>query len=146
MRRVFGLIENTPREGFLFRRHRQTVNETVDNSQFILRNNAVSLGNLGQHRQYAHKTRRLLPGNIIKRSAGYLLKLTLLISILMIVNSYLVGQLVARGIHLLPDVLDDVRLYQFFQIFLPILMVGAQFWIYDRLKDRWLTSLDPESE
>jgi hypothetical protein len=71
---------------------------------------------------------------------GYLLKLTLLISLLMIGNSYLVGLLVGSTVHLLPEVLDDIRLYQFFQIFVPILMVCLQFWIYDRLKDRWLAS------
>lgn len=69
---------------------------------------------------------------------GYLLKLTVLISVLMIVNSYIVGQFVRSGVHLLPEVLDDVRLYQFFQIFVPIMMVCVQFWLYDRLKDRWL--------
>ena len=66
----------------------------------------------------------------------YLLKLTLLISVLMIGNSYLVGQVVRSNVHRLPDVLDDVRLYQFFMIFVPILLVCLQFWIYDRIKDR----------
>ncbi|MDG1808369.1 MAG: hypothetical protein P8J91_17555 [Pirellulaceae bacterium] len=69
---------------------------------------------------------------------GYLLKLTLLISVLMIVNSYLVGKVVRSFVYLLPDILDDIRLYQFFQIFLPIVVVCIQFWIYDRCKDLWL--------
>lgn len=76
---------------------------------------------------------------------GYLLKLTLLISLLMILNSYLVGLVVRSSVHLLPDVLDDVRLYQFFQIFVPILLVCFQFWIYDRVKDRLIGSGDIES-
>ena len=69
---------------------------------------------------------------------GYLLKLTLLISVLMIVNSYMAGKVVRSFVHLLPDILDDIRLYQFFQIFLPIVLVCIQFWIYDRCKDLWL--------
>lgn len=80
------------------------------------------------------------PKSTSSRGIGfaYLLKLTVLISVLMLVNSYLVGQVVRSNVHLLPEILDDVRLYQFFQIFLPIVMVGIQFWIYDRIKDRRL--------
>ncbi len=65
----------------------------------------------------------------------YLMKLTVLISVLMIGNSYLVGKVVFANVGFLPDVLDDVRLYQFFQIFVPIILVCIQFWIYDRWKD-----------
>ena len=41
----------------------------------------------------------------------YLMKLTVLISVLMIGNSYLVGKVVFANVGFLPDVLDDVRLY-----------------------------------
>lgn len=82
------------------------------------------------------KTRNLSHSDAI--GCGYLLKLTLLISILMIVNSYVVGKVVASFVRKLPDILDDVRLYQFFQVFLPIVIVCIQFWIYDQIKDRWL--------
>ncbi len=76
---------------------------------------------------------------------GYLVKLTVLISLLMLINSAGVGYFVRALVPLLPEVLDDVRLYQFFQIFLPILIIGIQFWIYDRWKDRRLTQTRPES-
>ena len=93
------------------------------------------------------KTKNLSHSDAI--GCGYLLKLTLLISILMIVNSYIVGKMVAVFVRRLPDILDDVRLYQFFQVFLPILIVCIQFWIYDRIKDHWLrargTANDPNA-
>ena len=67
---------------------------------------------------------------------GYLLKLTVGIIALMIANSYLVGMFIQANIPYLPEVLQDVRVYQFFQIGLPFVMVLIQFWIYDRIRDR----------
>lgn len=67
---------------------------------------------------------------------GYLLKLTIGIIALMIGNSWLVGVLVQANIVYLPELLRDVRVYQFFQISLPFVMVLIQFWIYDRIRDR----------
>lgn len=83
-------------------------------------------------------SRRPISRNSQNIGFGYLLKLTVLISLLMLINSSLVGQFVRKVVPLLPDVLDDVRLYQFFQIFLPILIICVQFWIYDRWKDHRL--------
>jgi len=77
--------------------------------------------------------------------AGYLLKLTILISLLMICNSHLVGQVVQANVTMLPDFLNDVRLYQFFQIFVPIVLLCLQFWVYDRFKDRTLTRMESGS-
>ena len=82
------------------------------------------------------KSRNLSNSNAL--GCGYLLKLTLLISVLMIANSYVVGKMVGSVVGMLPDILDDVRLYQFFQVFLPIVIVCIQFWVYDRFKDYWL--------
>jgi hypothetical protein len=67
---------------------------------------------------------------------GYLLKLTIGITLLMLANSYLVGLLVQANLGWIPEFLHDVRLYQFCQIFLAFLMVVVQFWVYDRLTDR----------
>ena len=69
---------------------------------------------------------------------GYLVKLTIGISLLMIANSWLVGKIVGANIKNLPDIFDDVRVYQFFQIFVPILLVCVQFWLYDRIRDAWI--------
>ena len=76
---------------------------------------------------------------------AYLMKLTVLITVLMLINSNLIGQLVRMTVRLLPDILDDVRLYQFFQIFLPMIMVAIQFWIYDRWKDRRLSQMSVDA-
>ncbi len=69
---------------------------------------------------------------------GYLLKLTVGISALMIANSWLVGKVVDANMENVPDLFDDVRVYQFFQIFVPILLVCLQFWVYDRIRDAWI--------
>ena len=70
---------------------------------------------------------------------GYLFKLTILISVLMIGNGYLVKQVVAANIKNIPEFFNDVRLYQFFMFFASIGMVSLQFWMYDRWKDRRLS-------
>ncbi len=68
--------------------------------------------------------------------AGYLLKLTIGISLLMIANCYLVGILVQANLKYIPQFFHDVRLYQFCQIFVSFVLVLIQFWIYDRLRYR----------
>ena len=77
---------------------------------------------------------------------GYLLKLTAGISALMIANSWLVGKVVAANMQHVPDLFDDVRVYQFFQIFVPILLVCLQFWVYDRIRDAWIRRGHAEDE
>ncbi len=67
---------------------------------------------------------------------GYLLKLTVGIIAMMIANSYLVGMFIQANIPYLPELLRDVRLYQFCQIGFPFVMVLVQFWIYDWIRDR----------
>jgi hypothetical protein len=68
--------------------------------------------------------------------ASYLLKLTIGISLLMIANSYLVGMILQANLSYIPELLHDVRLFQFCQIFIPFILVLVQFWIYDRMCDR----------
>ncbi|MGI9519490.1 MAG: hypothetical protein ACR2NP_20730 [Pirellulaceae bacterium] len=78
------------------------------------------------------------PGQSSGIGCAYLVKLTIGISLLMIANSWLVGKIVGANMPYVPDLFDDVRVYQFFMIFVPILMVCAQFWVYDRIRDSWI--------
>ena len=77
---------------------------------------------------------------------GYMLQMTAVISALMLANSFVVGQAIGMFMQAnrgrIPDIFDDVRVYQFFQIFGPILLVAIQFWIFDRLMYR----LKPEQQ
>lgn len=66
----------------------------------------------------------------------YLLKLTIGISLLMIANSYVVGLVVQANLPFIPDFFNDIRLFQFCQVFVPFLMVLIQFMVYDRIRDR----------
>ena len=68
--------------------------------------------------------------------AGYLLKLTIGICLLMAINGYLVGLLVQVNLPNIPSLFHDVRLFQFCQIIFSFLLVTIQFVIYDRIRDR----------
>ncbi len=72
---------------------------------------------------------------VARIGAGYLLKLTLGICLLMIINSYLVGLIVQTNLRYIPGFFHDVRLFQFSQIFFSFVLVLIQFWIYDRIRD-----------
>ncbi len=81
-----------------------------------------------------------MPGDINRKrprgiGCGYLVKLTVGTSLLMIANSYLVGKLVEASLPSIPEFFHDVRLFQFCQIFFPIFLVMLQFWLYDRFRD-----------
>lgn len=72
-----------------------------------------------------------------KRSNGtaYLVKLTIGITLLMLVNGYVVGLVVQGNLKYIPAWLHDVRLYQFCQILFSFLLVVGQLWLYDRVRD-----------
>lgn len=86
-----------------------------------------------------------------RRHAGigavYLLKLTLLATGLMILNSFLMGKFVEANFNSFPMFFQDVRIYQFAQVVLPFLLVLLQFRIYDWFRDTFFPVSDlPEKE
>lgn len=74
--------------------------------------------------------------------AAYLLKLTLLATGLMILNSFLMGKFVEANIGSFPMFFQDVRVYQFAQVVLPFLLVLLQFRVYDWIRDRYFPVTD----
>lgn len=56
----------------------------------------------------------------------------------MILNSYIAGKVLESNLQYIPELFHDVRLFQFCQIFVPILLVLFQFWVYDRIRDRMI--------
>ncbi len=68
---------------------------------------------------------------------GYLLKLTIGITLLMLANSYVVGLVVQANLSRIPEFLHDIRLYQFCQIVFAFILMLVEFHLYDRLTDRF---------
>jgi hypothetical protein len=67
---------------------------------------------------------------------GYLLRLTVVLVVLMVANAWIIGQAVYANLDHFPRVLHDVRLFQFFQVFGAFLLLGIQFWLWDRISER----------
>lgn len=79
--------------------------------------------------------------------AAYLLKLTLLATGLMILNSFMMGKFVEANIGSFPMFFQDVRVYQFAQVVLPFMLVLLQFRIYDWIRDTFFPLTDlPDKE
>jgi hypothetical protein len=56
---------------------------------------------------------------------------------LLVVNSLLLLVIIRTYQAYLPWIVNEIRVLQAIQIFVPIIMILAEFWVYDRIVDWW---------